>query len=108
MKKRILNEAYELLFTNGLVRNESEFSVYWLGKSESYLRSVRCKNVQPSVPAIAVCASKLQYYGNLFNAIDDRKTLSDQFLRLSSECHKYVNDRVGKMARKKNESAVYA
>ena len=108
MKKQVLNEAFELLLANRLVKNESEFSTYWLGKSESYLRSVRFKRVQPSVSAVAVCASKLQYYGNLFHALDDHKPLADRFLKLSNKCHKYVNERVGKRAKAAKSVAVYA
>ena len=99
VKKIMLDSVLELLLEKGMVKNESEFSSYWLGKSESYLRSIRFKKTHPSVGAIAICASKLQYYGNLLSSLDGREAIGERFLKLSKECHRYVNERVGKRAK---------
>ena len=96
MKKEDLLGVYEMLLKYKFIKNESEFSVYWLGKSESYWRNLRCRGAIPSVGAIAICGSKLRYYGNIFSAVDDRKALSEEFLRQSANCHKYVNQNVGR------------
>ena len=96
MKKEDLLDVYEMLLKYKFIKNESEFSVYWLGKSESYWRNLRCRDAIPSVGAIAICGSKLRYYGNIFSAVDDRKALSEEFLRQSANCHKYVNQNVGR------------
>ncbi len=96
MKKEDLLDMYEMLLKYKFIKNESEFSIYWLGKSESYWRNLRCRDAIPSVGAIAICGSKLRYYGNIFSAVDDRKALSEEFLRQSANCHKYVNHNVGR------------
>jgi len=108
MTKMVLNEVLDLLQDVHMVSSESDFSKNWLGKSECYLRTLRFNKVQPSIGAVAVCASKLQYYGNLFHALDDHKPLADRFLKLSNKCHKYVNERVGKRAKAAKSVAVYA
>ena len=99
MKKIVLSDVYDLLLDVRMVNSESEFSEYWLGKSESYLRSIRFKNSTPSVGSIAICASKLQYYGNLLSSLDGREAIGERFIKLSRECHRYVNERVGKRAK---------
>ena len=94
MEDKFYLDIYELLIKSKFIKNESEFSIYWLGKSESYWRNLRCRDAIPSVGAIAICGSKLRYYGNIFSAVDDRKALSEEFLRQSANCHKYVNQNV--------------
>ena len=96
MEDKFYLDIYELLIKYKFIKNESEFSIYWLGKSESYWRNLRCRDAIPSVGAIAICGSKLRYYGNIFSAVDDRKALSEEFLRQSANCYKYVNQNVGR------------
>ena len=59
MQKTVLNDVYELLHQIGAVGSESEFSRDWLYKSESCVLTLRLKRVKPSMPAFAICASKL-------------------------------------------------
>jgi hypothetical protein len=96
MKKESLIDVYEMLIKYKFIKNESEFSLYWMGKSESYWRNLRCRDASPSVGAIAVCGTKLYYYGNLFAAVEDRRELSETFLQHSATCYKYVNRLVGR------------
>jgi len=96
MKKESLIDVYEMLIKYKFIKNESEFSLYWMGKSESYWRNLRCRDASPSVGAIAVCGTKLRYYGNLFAAVEDRRELSETFLQHSATCYKYVNRLVGR------------
>ena len=96
MKKESLIDVYKMLIKYKFIKNESEFSLYWMGKSESYWRNLRCRGAPPSVGAIAVCGTKLRYYGNLFAAVEDRRELSETFLQHSATCYKYVNRLVGR------------
>ena len=91
MTKKVLSEVYAVLHSIGAVKNESEFSTDWLGRSECYLRTLRFKNVEASISSIAVCASKLQHYGTRMCATDTHKELGVQFLQLSEQCHKHIN-----------------
>jgi hypothetical protein len=63
MEKTVLNEVFEFLRRIEAVDTESEFSTDWLCRSESYMRSLRFKQVQPSMGTLAICASKLSHYG---------------------------------------------
>ena len=92
MSKTILNEVFELLHTMKVVSSESEFSKDWLGRSECYLRSLRFKGTTPSVGCVAICASKLQHYGVVMQKVDEHKRLGAAFVRLSNDCHTYINE----------------
>lgn len=89
--KKVLSEVYAVLRSIGAVQSESEFSTDWLGRSECYLRTLRFKGCDASISSIAVCASKLQHYGNRMCATDTHKDLGKQFLRLSEQCHQHIN-----------------
>lgn len=89
--KKVLSEVYAVLHSIGAVKSESEFSTDWLGRSECYLRTLRFKNAEPSISSIAVCASKLQHYGNRMCATETHRDLGKLFLRLSEQCHQHIN-----------------
>jgi predicted CopG family antitoxin len=93
MNNMILNETYELLKKMNAVKNESEFSREWLGKSESYIRMLRFGNKEASNSCIAVCGSKLAHYGNRMIETKEYKNLGRQFLKLSEQCSKLINER---------------
>ncbi|WP_349370498.1 DUF6626 family protein [Salinarimonas sp.] len=81
----------ETLVAHNLVSSEREFSRDWLGRSESYMRGLRFHNKQPSVSSIAVCASKLQHYGERLAQTGMHEELSKRFIQLSEACHRYIN-----------------
>lgn len=87
----VLNEVFEVLRGIGAVRSESEFSRDWLGRSECYLRSLRFNGLEPSVSSIAVCASKLQHYGQRMCATEQHRVLGEEFLDLAEQCHTHIN-----------------
>ena len=87
----VLNEVFGLLKSIGAVRTESEFSRDWLGRSECYLRSIRFSGLQPSIHSIAVCASKLQHYGERMCASTEHEQLGERFLGLAQQCHTQIN-----------------
>ena len=92
MDKTVLNEVFELLRDIKAVDSESEFSVDWLGRSECYLRTLRFKGAKPSVATIAICASKLQHYGNQLVKQTNHRGLGERFLSLSQQCHAQINE----------------
>ncbi len=91
MAKMVLGEVYSLLRSIGVVRSEREFSTEWLGRSECYMRTLRFKGTEASVGAVAICASKLQHYGNRMLMTEQHSDLGKQFLKLSEQCHKLIN-----------------
>jgi hypothetical protein len=91
VSKMVLNEVLEVLKSIGAVRSESEFSRDWLGRSECYLRNMRFNGAEPSVHSVAVCASKLQHYGERMCATQQHKQLGEEFLLLAQQCHKHIN-----------------
>ena len=91
MDKTVLNEVFELLHSIKAVDSESEFSRDWLGRSECYLRTIRFKGAEPSVATIAICASKLQHYGNQLVGHCKHRWIGERFLTLSQQCHAQIN-----------------
>lgn len=91
MSKTVLNDVYMLLRSINAVSSESEFSTDWLGRSECYMRTLRFKGTSASVGSIAICASKLQHYGQrMLNTVKHRQ-LGERFVSLSNACHCYIN-----------------
>lgn len=91
MPKTVLDEVYGELKHMALTRTESEFSVEWLGRSECYMRTLRFENQSPSIATIAICASKLQHYGERMIQTDEHKAAGRRFLQLSERCHAEIN-----------------
>lgn len=91
MEKTVINEVFDLLRDIRAVDSESEFSKDWLGRSECYLRTLRFKGTGPSVGAIAICASKLQHYGNQLVGSGNHRVIGERFLTLSQRCHAQIN-----------------
>ena len=92
MEKTVINEVFELLRGIKAVDSESEFSRDWLGRSECYLRTLRFKGTEPSVGAIAICASRLQHYGNRLVGSGKHHGIGQRFLMLSQQCHDQINE----------------
>ena len=91
MSKAVLSDVYKLLHSINAVRSESEFSKDWLGRSDCYLRTLRFKRMPPSVGSIAICASKLQHYGQRMLATTEHEQLGQRFVSLSNACHRQIN-----------------
>ena len=91
MEKTVINDVFELLKEIGAVGSESEFSIDWLGRSESYMRSLRFKQAQPGIGTLAICASKLAYYGNKLKEKQKHMEISDRMLQLSEACNQQIN-----------------
>lgn len=93
MQKMILDDVLAMLKEHRLVDNESEFCKEWLGRSESYLRVQRFHKEPPSISSIAICASKLQHYGQRLAEKGGHEELSTRFIQLSDACHQQINSR---------------
>lgn len=93
MEKTVLNEAFELLKELKAVSSESAFSKDWLGRSECYLRTLRFHGGKPSLATIAVCASRLQHYGQQLAKLVNYRDAGQRLLALSQKCHAQVNAR---------------
>ena len=91
MAETVLDEVYRELKAMELTRSENQFSVEWLGRSECYMRTLRFENQPPSIATIAICASKLQHYGQRMVKTDKYKREGTKFLALSERCHKAIN-----------------
>ena len=93
MKHTVLTDVLELLLEQELVASESEFSRDWLCRNSSYMRGLRFHDQLPSIAAIAVCASKLEHYGDRLSQTGMHEELSERFLELSEACHRQINER---------------
>ncbi len=93
MNQTVLTEVLELLLEQELVASESEFSRDWLCRDSSYMRGLRFHNQPPSIASIAVCASKLEHYGDRLSQTDEHQALSERFMALSDACQRQINER---------------
>ena len=93
MAKTVLYDVFDLLIEHKLVSNESEFSRDWLGRSECYMRGLRFHKLAPSAGSVAICASKLQHYGERLKEVDSYAELAHEFLTLSQRCHNEIAER---------------
>jgi hypothetical protein len=96
MGKTILNEVCDFLLEQELVASESEFSRDWLCRDSSYMRGLRFHDQLPSVMSIAVCASKLEHYGQRLQRKGGHNALSDRMLELSEDCRDQIEERARK------------
>ena len=92
MKKHCLEQAYELVRSAGLANGESDFSEEWLGYNESYLRSLRFKNAEPSLGAIAICSLRLMRAGEQMISSSRYRTLGTKFLLEGEQLRELVNE----------------
>ena len=92
MKKVIIDEIFETLSGVGAVSTEGEFSQDWLGHCESYLRTLRFKNAEPSMGALAICSVRLAKAGREMIASKRYQHVGARFLTLSDKCHELINE----------------
>lgn len=91
MDKNLIGEIFVILKRAGLASSESEFSELWLGHSECYLRTLRFKRAEPSLGALAICASRLQKAGQELIVVTRYEKLGRHCLELSARCHQEIN-----------------
>lgn len=91
MKNTLLLEIFDTLKSKHIVTSESEFSEHWLGHSEGYVRKLRSTRSEPSMGAIAICASRLQNAADQLGRLPRYHALADQLRQLSNRCRELVD-----------------
>ena len=91
MKKDVLFEIFSFLKGKGIAATESEFSEHWLGASESYVRKLRSARTEPSLGAVAICASRLMNAAEQFRTLPHYQPLAEQRAAMSSKCRALVD-----------------
>lgn len=91
MKKQLILEIFDLLKEKRITENESEFSEHWLGHSEGYMRKLRSANSEPSMGAVAICASRLLNASDQFSRVPRYVDLSKKLKALSDRCREIVD-----------------
>ena len=94
MTKTVLDEIKLELMAAKAVKGEQEFCVGWLGKNASYMRTLRFQNLQPSADALAICASKLNYYRVKLECSNDarHRAWAERFGSLHEKCTRALNE----------------
>ena len=59
MTKLMIENICNLVIAEGLAENEGDFCERWLCRAEGYMRTLRFRQLQPSVEALMTCADKL-------------------------------------------------
>ncbi len=91
MRKNIINEVYEFLKLKNIVSSQSEFSENWLSYSECYMRTLKMKDSEPSIGAVAVCASRLLNAADQLGSLPRYHALSQQLRQLGNRCREIVD-----------------
>ena len=91
IKKDTILEVFGYLKSKNIVFCESEFSEHWLGCSEGYMRKLRQKKTEPSLGAVAICASRLQNAAEQFEVLPRYQPLAKQLASMSIKCRSLVD-----------------
>lgn len=91
MKNTLILEIFDTLKGKGIAMNESEFSEHWLGHSEGYVRKLRSTRSEPSMGAIAICASRLLNAADQLGSLPRYHALSQQLRQLGDRCREIVD-----------------
>lgn len=97
MRKIILNEVFQYLYGLRLISSESDFSMDWLGQSESYFRGLRFKKAEPTLGVIAICGARLFKAGEFLSQSPYHTRLADEFFALGERCDEIVNEDAAKL-----------
>lgn len=84
MSGTILFEVRDQLRSLGVVGNEQEFCVAWLGRGSGYMRTLRFIDQPASAEVLAILANKLEYYANEVRRSGRRTDMADAFQSLAA------------------------
>jgi hypothetical protein len=92
MEPNLLEDTYEALLSLGAVKTKRHFCHYWLGRGDSYMRSLRFTSLEPSIDVISVLRSRLLYYAECYERQSNSSTysISDGYRRLAEECSRFI------------------
>lgn len=91
MKQSVILEIFGFLKSKGIASTESEFSLDWLGCCEGYMRKLRHTKSEPSMGAVAICASRLLNAAEQLGAMPRYQHLAKQMAELSGKCRELVD-----------------
>lgn len=92
MKNKVIFEIFGYLREKGIVAGESEFSEFWLGHSEGYMRKLRSTRSEPSMGTVAILGSRLLKASEYIRTSPTHIHVADRFLELSGRCQQIVNE----------------
>jgi len=83
MTQTILYEVRDQLRQMGVVGNEQEFCVAWLGRGTGYMRTLRFIDQPPSAEVLAILANKLEHYAGEISRSGRHADMADAFQSLA-------------------------
>jgi hypothetical protein len=89
IQQEIIDIVFEELKKLGQCTSRSQFSREWLGREESYYRSITVKRRRPSAEAQLNLVAKLRSLGMTFSRSEEYPTLiklGNRYLELYGEC----------------------
>jgi hypothetical protein len=89
MSLEFMNRARDVLWDLGLIGLDRDFCEFWLGRNESYLRTIRLSSRDASPAALATLSCKL---GLQMRNTSDTKTIAG-LSKLKEECDALLFDR---------------
>jgi hypothetical protein len=93
MKKNVvILEIFDFLKQRGLVSNESDFSIDWLGQSDSYFRGLRFKRTEPTLGVVAICGTRLSSAGEFIRQSPKHHHVAEKFFEFRDRCTQIVNE----------------
>ena len=88
IQQEIIDIVFEELKRIGQCTSRSSFSLDWLGRNESYYRSIKSKKLKPSVAAIVNLSGRLRDLGMSFSRSEypSLVKIGNRYLELYSLC----------------------
>src|ERR1017187_533492 len=89
IQQEIIDIVFEELNKLGQCTSRSQFSHEWLGRNESYYRSIQSKGLKPSAEAQLNLVAKLRSLGMTFSRSEEYPTLiklGNRYLELYGQC----------------------
>ena len=89
IQQEIIDIVFEVLKKLGQCTSRSQFSMEWLGREESYYRSIQSKGRRASVEAQLNLVSRLRALGMTFSRSEEYPTLiklGNRYLELYGQC----------------------
>lgn len=91
-KNTVILEIFDFLKQRGIVSNESDFSIDWLGQSDSYFRGLRFKRTEPTLGVVAICGARLSNAGEFIRQSPKHRHVAEKLFELSDRCNQIVNE----------------
>jgi hypothetical protein len=89
MTTNTIDTVFDELKRLGQCESRTEFSRHWLGRNDSYYRSIQCKKLKPSAAVQLNLASRLRDLGTIFIQSEHSIVgeIGKTYLRLYNELH---------------------